>query len=241
MERDAPDRARVGAQLVEHELAACSRRGGRVGVSGCAWVGASSSRCNSSRACQAVRGGVRTEHGRAPSQPLSTGGAAGGERDAPERRVVHGLENVVQRLVQAARHEELAQKAGRQVDGDQWQVRQSRERLRGTYAACGRARDWHAYGACNALYRGPARSKQPCASGPRKPHVRHGCSAPWLHISAGERRSENIEDERERGKQEHREQQPGVLHARPSLRALHRSSATNPPSVSWRRVGGASG
>ena len=152
-----------------------------------AWVGAGGwvklevelKPCVPSRAWRGANRGTA----QAPSQPLSTDGAAGGERDAPERRVVHGLEHVVQRLVQTARHEELAQKAGRQVDGDQWQVRQSRERLRGTYAACGRARDWHAYGACNAQYRGPAQSKQPCASGPRKPSLRHGCSAPW-HTSA---------------------------------------------------------
>ena len=55
-QRDAPDRARVGTQLVEHELATCSRLGGRVGVGGCGRVGQAQGGTQAVRAKPCVAG-----------------------------------------------------------------------------------------------------------------------------------------------------------------------------------------
>ena len=150
-QRDATDRSGIGAQLLEDELAA--------------WAIETEARSDT-EAARATGGAALTltptltlTRHRAEAA-LSTAAPAGRERDAPERRVVHGLKQVVQRLVQAARHEELAQQAGRQVDRDHRKVRQSRESLwcPADMRYVRRARGWHAYGTSTSIVSPPGRA-----------------------------------------------------------------------------------
>ena len=87
-QRDATDRSGIGAQLLEDELAA--------------WAIETEARSDT-EAARATGGAALTltptltlTRHRAEAA-LSTAAPAGRERDAPERRVVHGLKQVVQR------------------------------------------------------------------------------------------------------------------------------------------------